>query len=309
MSVSGFILLDKPAGRTSFAALGEIKKKFPGRRVGHTGTLDSFATGLLIAVVGGYSRLAPWFLGLDKEYEAEIRFGRETDTLDPGGAVTRQGPVPARQSLEGVLPAFLGRIGQTPPVYSSIHVKGRRASDMARRGEMPELAAREVTISALELVSMRGDSAWVRVACSSGTYIRALARDIAEACGSCAHLGALRRTRVGPFSLSEAQTLSEAAAAPIVRQIDPEISAGLGMGLGRLRREAAETAFLNGSASAFADIEIAPEAAPQAKFRAQPGPERDIAVFSAAGALLGLVRSAQSGLAYRVVLSTEGEER
>jgi tRNA pseudouridine55 synthase len=202
----GIILLDKPAGQTSFQSLGSLKKSLGISRVGHAGTLDKFAEGLLIVLAGRMTRLCPFATSLDKEYQAVVTFGRGTDTLDPEGAVTAEGPVPSRESIEAVLPEFLGIISQVPPVYSAVHVNGRRASDAARLGETVALRPREVRIDALELVAQTFADVSFRISCSKGTYVRSLARDIAARLGTCAHVSKLRRTRIGGFIVEDAVT-------------------------------------------------------------------------------------------------------
>jgi tRNA pseudouridine55 synthase len=215
-SVDGIVLLAKQSGITSFSSLWQIKNALGTKKIGHTGTLDTFAEGLLVALAGRYTRLVPFFSNGDKEYLAEIRFGVETDTLDPDGAAVREASLPTLRAIDSSFPAFRGDILQKPPAFSALHVNGQRASDLMRKGIAVDIAPRAVTIHALEIISAYDptgrDSApdspvqamVVRVVCSKGTYIRSLARDIAEAAGSCAHLSALRRTRIGPFSLERA---------------------------------------------------------------------------------------------------------
>jgi tRNA pseudouridine55 synthase len=200
----GILLIDKQPGLTSFESLGAVKKALGTRKVGHTGTLDKFASGLLIVLVGRALKLAPWFLGCDKEYEGIVKFGVETDTLDPEGEVIAQGELPSREDVEAVLPGFRGDILQAPPAYSAVHINGKRAHELAREGKAPEMKKRPVTIHELEITSWDPPLAGIRVCCSSGTYIRSLARDIALASGTSAHLVKLRRTRVGGFGLADA---------------------------------------------------------------------------------------------------------
>jgi tRNA pseudouridine55 synthase len=202
----GILLLDKPAGQTSFQSLGAVKRRLGTTRVGHAGTLDRFAEGLLVVLAGRMTRLCAFATSLDKEYVARVVFGRGTDTLDPEGAVTGEGPTPSRADLEAALPAFLGTIQQLPPAYSAIHVGGRRAYEAVRAGEVPELAPRPVTIHELVLLEYAPPEATLRVNCSKGTYIRALARDLAERLGTVAHLGGLRRVRIGGFRLENARS-------------------------------------------------------------------------------------------------------
>jgi tRNA pseudouridine55 synthase len=201
--VSGLLLLDKKPGLTSFESLRELKKALGTSKVGHTGTLDKFASGLLLVLVGRALKLAPWFTRCDKEYEGIVRFGAETDTLDPEGAIVAQGPIPSREKLEEALNLFRGDILQAPPAYSAIHVEGRRASELARAGKAPEMKKRAVSVYSLELCSWDPPRAGIRVRCSSGLYVRSLARDIALVVGSRAHLVSLRRTRVAGFSVKD----------------------------------------------------------------------------------------------------------
>jgi tRNA pseudouridine55 synthase len=202
----GVILLDKPPGVSSFAALAEVKARLAIRRVGHAGTLDPFADGLLVALSGAFTRLAGFASAMDKEYVAAVAFGAGTDTLDREGAVTAEGPVPAREDLEAVLPGFCGEILQVPPAFSAVHVGGRRAYEAARRGEAVALAPRPVVIHSLRLLGFSGREAVLGVCCSRGTYIRSLARDIAEKLGTVSHLRRLRRTRIGGFRVEDAVT-------------------------------------------------------------------------------------------------------
>ncbi|MCR5723604.1 MAG: tRNA pseudouridine(55) synthase TruB [Treponema sp.] len=203
-AVSGVMLFAKQPGRTSFSSLSTIKKALGTGKVGHTGTLDSFADGLLVVLVGSLTRLVPHITGFDKTYLALVEFGSETDTLDPTGEVIKTAPVPTEAQVRAVLPQFTGDIMQVPPAFSALHVDGERASDMMRSGKHVELPARPIHIYNLSLLDFEDKYALLEVRCSKGTYIRALARDIAAACGSCAHLKALRRTTVGPFSLKDA---------------------------------------------------------------------------------------------------------
>ncbi|GHT68697.1 hypothetical protein FACS1894110_16860 [Spirochaetia bacterium] len=218
---SGLLLLNKKSGLTSFDSLNAVKKALGTGKVGHTGTLDKFASGLLVVLAGRAVKLTPWFSLCTKEYEGTIRFGAETDTLDPEGEIVAEGPVPSREALEKALPLFQGDILQTPPLYSAIHVDGKRASERARSGESLEMKKRPVTIHALELLSWEPPLARVRVRCSSGTYIRSLARDIALAAGSRAHLVALKRTQVAGFRLTAEMEDSSGAPDAITAALQP----------------------------------------------------------------------------------------
>jgi tRNA pseudouridine55 synthase len=201
----GIVLLDKPAGETSFQSLALLKRRLGTRKVGHAGTLDRFADGLLVVLTGRMTRLCAFATELDKEYVAVVAFGTGTDTLDPEGDVIAKGRVPTRGEVEAILPGFLGTVSQVPPVYSAIHVGGKRAYEAARNGEQLSMPPRMVTIQVLTLLDCSGTEATLRVSCSKGTYIRALARDIAERLGTCAHLSHLRRVRIGGFLVEDAR--------------------------------------------------------------------------------------------------------
>ncbi|MCL2264451.1 MAG: tRNA pseudouridine(55) synthase TruB [Treponema sp.] len=206
---SGIIFFNKQKGITSFDALRDIKRALGTGKVGHTGTLDKFAQGLLIVLAGKALRLSQWFSHCDKKYIGKIQFGIETDTLDPEGKIIAEAPVPCREEAEKVFTQFTGDIMQEPPVYSAIHVNGRRASSLAREAslqdgnscKLPEMKKRKVTIYKLELLSWDPPFAEIFVHCSSGTYIRSLARDIASAAGSRGYLCELVRTQVAGFCL------------------------------------------------------------------------------------------------------------
>jgi len=204
---AGCILLNKNPGLTSFDSLAMVKKAFDTGKVCHTGTLDKFARGLLVVLVGPAVKLAAAFTGCDKHYRAVLKFGEETDTLDPEGAITASAPVPEREAVEVILPRFTGDILQAPPAYSAVHVNGERAHKLARSGIAVEMKKRPVTIYSLTLLSWEPPLAELEVHCSSGTYIRSLARDIALAVSSRAHLVSLVRTKVGKFLLEDAVTL------------------------------------------------------------------------------------------------------
>ncbi len=217
----GLLLVDKPAGVTSHDVVNAARRALGEKRVGHGGTLDPFATGLLVLLVGRATRLLRWLPDEPKVYEAVIRFGAETDTEDPGGQVTREAALPTRAALEAALPVFLGEIEQVPPAYSAKRVDGRRAYKLARDGRAPEMQPSRVRIEAVKLSSFEGSddavaSCRMLVTCGGGTYVRSLARDLARAAGSAAHLAALRRERAGVFSLARSIPLERVlAGAPV----------------------------------------------------------------------------------------------
>jgi tRNA pseudouridine55 synthase len=230
--LSGVLLVDKPEGMTSHDVVNRIRRATGERRVGHAGTLDPLASGLLVVLVGPATRLEPYLSSKEKGYEATIRFGAETDTDDAEGQVVSEASVPAEiltaAKAEEVLSGFVGESSQVPPQYSAIKVGGKVAHRVARSGGELELAARCVSVLRAELLGLDADSATWRVAfdVSKGTYIRALARDIGRACGSAAHLSALTRVSSGALTLAEAHSLTqidEAAGAQRIRSlfIDP----------------------------------------------------------------------------------------
>jgi tRNA pseudouridine55 synthase len=212
VSTSGILLVDKPSGITSHDVVSRVRKLAGTRKVGHAGTLDPMATGLLLLGIDSSTRLLTYLVGLDKEYLATIRFGFATTTDDaegdPLGPPVDTAGVTAEAVAAAILP-LTGAISQVPSSVSAIKVDGRRSYDRVREGEEFTLAARRVTVSALDVVDARPGELDVRVECSSGTYIRALARDLGAALGVGGHLTALRRTRIGPFSVTDAGQLGE----------------------------------------------------------------------------------------------------
>ncbi len=215
MTTGGLLIVDKPAGWTSHDVVAKIRKLAGTKRVGHAGTLDPLATGVLVVGVGQATRLLGYLTLAEKEYAATIRLGQTTDTDDADGVVIGSVPVVAigEPELGPALRALTGEITQVPPGVSAIKVGGQRSYRLARAGQQPQLAARTVTVRELALDAVRpaGDvlDIDVRVTCSSGTYIRALARDLGTALGVGGHLTALRRTRVGPYAASAARTLDQ----------------------------------------------------------------------------------------------------
>jgi len=221
---SGLILLNKKQGITSFDALKDIKRSLGSGKVGHTGTLDKFASGLLLILAGRALKLSQWFSHCDKQYLGKICFGIETDTLDPQGNITAKAAVPAREKVEQVLDQFKGIIMQAPPAYSAVHVNGRRAWELARSGKTPEMKKREVTVYKLEMLGWEPPFAEIFVHCSSGTYIRSLVRDIAQAAESRGYLESLVRTRVSGFTLEMAEKENNS-----LRPIDKNVVSALGL--------------------------------------------------------------------------------
>lgn len=212
MGLSGVIVIDKPEGMTSFDVVARARRRFKTRSVGHTGTLDPMATGVLPLCIAESTRIVRFLTCDDKTYEAELRLGTATDSQDRMGQTIASAPVPHLdiEDIETALAGFRGAIRQVPPMFSAIRVQGERLYEKARRGETVEREARPIVVHELELTGRPAfDRLTIRVHCSKGTYIRTLAHDIGEALGCHAHLTALRRTQSGTFTLRHAVTLDE----------------------------------------------------------------------------------------------------
>lgn len=204
---SGLVLLDKNPGVTSFQVLSPLKKTLGTMKVGHAGTLDKFAEGLLIVLIGKMTKLASLFTEYSKTYRTTVRFGLETDTLDPEGDVVKESGIPSSKEVEKAIADFHGEIDQVPPLYSAVHVKGERAYRLARSGKTATLKPRKVTIYDLELLDYTPPDLTLRVVCSKGTYVRSLARDIAYKCGAGGYVSHLVREKIGPFFVKDAVTV------------------------------------------------------------------------------------------------------
>ena len=203
----GFLLVDKPTGVTSHDVVAGARRALGIRRIGHAGTLDPFATGLLVLGVGRATRLLEYLVGLDKEYEGSARLGVATDSLDPEGArVARDDRWRdlSAERIRSVAAALVGSIRQTPPRYSAVKVRGVPAHRRVRRGERVELSPREVRVHRFEVLGTDLPDVRFRVACSSGTYVRSLAAELGARLGTACHLAALRRTRVGSLRVGDA---------------------------------------------------------------------------------------------------------
>ena len=226
--MEGVLIIDKPAGITSHDVVARVRKILSERRAGHTGTLDPFATGVLVVMMGRATRLAQFLSSAEKEYEAVIRLGYATDSGDVTGTpmtyltTETQRPTEFRSAeIEAAMTSFRGEIGQTPPMHSAKKVGGRKLYELARRGEEIERKAVRVVVSELTLINIDGSllkknadgscDLRVRVVCSAGTYIRALAEDLGKTLGVGAHLAELRRTRAGQFKIERAITLDRLA--------------------------------------------------------------------------------------------------
>ncbi len=262
-TVSGLLIVDKPAGWTSHDVVGKVRRLAGMRRVGHAGTLDPMATGVLVVLLGRATRAAEYAEAQVKGYSAHIRFGVTTDTLDTEGNVTSaSGVVPGREKIEAVLPRFRGQIEQIPPMYSAIKIGGRKLYDIARAGGEVERKARQVNITFLELGdSLSGGDYELAVECSKGTYIRSLCADIGEALGCGACMSALRRTYSGDFRAEDALTLEEIERRGVQECLLPVDSLFAGRPELRLWSDRAERAVRNGTSV------TSPEGTPEGETR------------------------------------------
>ena len=214
--IDGIILIDKPAGMTSFGVVARVRRVLSQQadkkkvKVGHTGTLDPFATGLMILVLGKECKNAGIYTKLDKVYEATIILGKTSTTGDPEGELTIiVGPQPSRQEIRNSLSKFVGEITQRPPIYSAVKIGGQRAYKLAREGKLVEIPVRKVTIYSLEMVDYTYPELKIRTNVSSGTYIRTLAVDIGENLGTGAYCSELRRTSISKWNVDDAKTLAD----------------------------------------------------------------------------------------------------
>ena len=213
--MNGIVIIDKPAGWTSQDVTARLRRVFGTRRIGHGGTLDPMATGVLPVFVGRATRGVEFFEHAEKTYETELLLGVATDTEDTTGTVlTRREVSVTQEQLDGTLERFRGEIMQIPPMYSALKVNGQKLCDLARKGRRVERQPRPVTIHELTLLSREGDTLRLRVRCSKGTYIRTLCADIGEAlgCGGC--MQALRRTQAGEYTIAEAVPLQQLLESP-----------------------------------------------------------------------------------------------
>ena len=226
-SPDGLLVVDKPAGWTSHDVVGRCRRLAGTRKVGHAGTLDPMATGVLVLGVGRATRLLGHLALTDKAYDATVRLGATTVTDDAEGEVVTSQDASAvtDEDVRAGLQALTGAISQVPSAVSAVKVDGVRSYARVRAGEQVELAARPVVVSRFDLLGRRGDELDVAVECTSGTYVRALARDLGAALGVGAHLTALRRTRVGPFELAQARTLEQHAEQLALVPLDAAVAA------------------------------------------------------------------------------------
>ena len=267
-TTDGLLLVDKPAGVTSHDVVVAARRAFGEKRIGHAGTLDPFATGLLVLLIGRATRLLPHLDGEPKLYEAVIEFGRETDTDDLGGDVVREAAPPSDEAIAVALPQLTGTLHQVPPAYSAKRVAGRRAYESARAGQALELAPAMVEVFEWRDLQRDGSRLRATIACGGGTYIRALARDLGRLTGSAAHLAALRRTRSGPFRVRDAISLDQLRAGEallrpaldalptlpqvVLHETDAErVLRGMAIDRGRDGRDASRAALVDGRSGAL----------------------------------------------------------
>jgi tRNA pseudouridine55 synthase len=229
--LDGVLLIDKPEGFTSHDVVARVRRNLrPSvKKVGHAGTLDPFATGLLVVLVGRATKLARFFVDLHKEYECTVRFGVRSDTGDLTGDLTETGEATTREAVAEEIPGFLGHIMQSVPMTSAVKVDGERLYKKAHRGEVVETPVKEVEIEAMDVLEFdeTAQTMRCRIACSKGTYVRQLAIDLGEAVGTGAHLEQLARTAVGDLRLDEAQSLAEFEGAVTAREAGDDHIPGL----------------------------------------------------------------------------------
>jgi tRNA pseudouridine55 synthase len=224
--ISGILNIDKPPGVSSARVVAQVKRLLPrGTKIGHAGTLDPFATGVLLLLVGKATKLCERLMSEPKQYVATVKLGATTETLDPETPeVVRPGVVPVtREQIEHVLPRFIGEIEQMPPAYSALKIGGRPAYEMARKGETVELKPRPVKVYGIELLRFEWPELELTIDCGRGTYIRSIARDIGEVLGTAGYLTALRRTKVGGFTTDAAVVVDVLAKDGVERHVRPTI--------------------------------------------------------------------------------------
>jgi tRNA pseudouridine55 synthase len=278
----GILLVDKPAGMTSHDAVAVVRRHRGRIRAGHTGTLDPFATGLLLVALGAATRLIRFIPAEPKVYDAGIAFGASTDTDDPTGSVVARGPLPDESVVRDAIQGLTGRLEQLPPAFSARHVDGRRAYAIARRGGQPDLAPSPVVVHQWQLHRYADGLLRATITCGGGTYIRSLARDLGRACGTAAHLVELRRTNIGPFDVRNAVLPDESATAPLLSPADALA--------GMPRRELAMT-------------EV--PGVRHGRAIAAPGEGTTVALLDGAGALVAIAEREGDWLQPRVVLPGE----
>lgn len=250
-------LINKECGETSFKTVARVRRKLNIKKAGHAGTLDQFASGLLLILTGRYTRLVEYFTDFDKVYRATFEFGKETETLDPEGHVIAEGKVPTLSEIETALPSFLGKISQKPPHYSAVHVNGERAYRLALKGKEIEIPARQIEIFNWKIVRYEPPFLESEIHCSKGTYIRSLARDLGRACGSCAYVSELQRHSVAAFSIDKALSVDALPENGSSGLRDRELTDAAGFATAVLN-ESSVTAFYQGKPLSDAFFDKAP---------------------------------------------------
>ncbi len=266
---SGVLIVDKPSGVTSHDVVAQVRRVLGTRRVGHAGTLDPMATGVLVVMVGQGTKLAPYLTSNDKRYQGTVKLGVGTDTLDAEGQVSARAPLPdwwyddeqATQRIDSALANEQSRTEQLPPVFSAIKIAGKSAHKRARAGEQIELAPRPVCVRSLRATARAVEQGTVtlELEVSKGYYVRSLARDLGATLAVPAHLCALRRTASGPFSLQRACAADDAALSNPAAMLALELAVGLALPTAQLTSEGAERAGCGGAMQG-SDFEIAPPA-------------------------------------------------
>lgn len=250
-AISGWVVLDKPYNMTSTQAVGKIRWLFGAMKAGHAGTLDPLATGILPIALGEATKAVPQVQDGTKVYRFALQWGAATTTDDTEGSVIATSDIrPDRAALEAILPRFIGTIMQRPPIFSALKIDGERAYDLARAGEVVELQPREIEIDAIELLEHGPEKTVLEVTCGKGTYVRSLARDIAEQLGSRGHVSMLHRAEVGPFHDEDALTIDQLEALPLEERdaLLKPVAAGFS-GLPEIRLDAQQaTAVRHGNA-------------------------------------------------------------
>ncbi len=208
--MDGLLLINKEKGPTSFDTIEKLKKKFNIKKIGHAGTLDPLAEGLLIVLINNATKINN-YLDYEKEYEIEVKFGFATETDDLEGKIIKNTPVPDNLSekLKNIIQDFTGEIEQVPPKYSSIKVNGKKLYELSREGKTVDIKPRKVYIKSIDIIECYGDIAKLKVVCHTGAYMRSLARDLGEKIGSSATLSYLKRTRIGKFSVNDSISINE----------------------------------------------------------------------------------------------------
>lgn len=207
--MNGLLIIDKKIGQTSFDVIREIRKKYNIKKVGHTGTLDPMATGVLPILLGEATKLSDYLMEHDKEYVTVLKLGEKRDTGDSEGTVVEKKNIPnlTKEKIEKVLQSFIGNKEQIPPMYSAIKINGEKLYNLARQGKQVERKPRKISIYSIDLINSNNTEIEFKVHCSKGTYIRVLCEDIAKGLGTCGYMKSLRRTRVGKFTLEDADKI------------------------------------------------------------------------------------------------------